>query len=224
MNIAPAVSQWLSTEFPRPRVDPEWAQQCYDWLITEENLSPETDLQRIKDEMRTQILLSDLRDSMLQGTGIPTQSAGSNFSGFMGVKEHVLVQITSITDIGVSAFHLDQTRVAREERFQKGAVEGEEDGDVEVDEGPVPKYQRGMLAFQLTDGALNLEAIEYRPLQDFRLGETKLGLKLRLKNPLIRRGQVFLEPKNVEIVGGHTDELEEQQSFKFKRSLYKRLR
>lgn len=179
MNIAPPVAQWLDREFPRPRVDPEWANQCYSWLIDEEGLSPDRDLEKIQDDMRTQILLSDLHDSMLHGTGIPTQCAAADYAA--AVEGHpILVQITSITDIGVSAFHLEQTRSTREERFKKGATEGEEDGDVEVDEGPVPKYQRGMLKFTVSDGALNLQAVEYRKLPQFRLGETKLGLKVRL--------------------------------------------
>ena len=94
----------------------------------------------------------------------------------------VLVQITAITDIGISAFQLEQVRAAREERLMSGVgdEEGEEDGDVDVEgEGPMPKYPRGTLRFKLSDGVTTLEAMEYRPLPQISLGRTPLGYKVR---------------------------------------------
>jgi len=93
----------------------------------------------------------------------------------------VLVQIVEITDIGVSAFQLEQIRAAREERILAGVgdEENEEDGDIEVEgEGPMPKYPRGTLHFQVSDGAIIFEAMEYRPIPQLGLGTTKLGYKV----------------------------------------------
>ena len=95
----------------------------------------------------------------------------------------VLVQIIAITDIGISAFQLEQIRAAREERLTSGVgdEEGEEDGDVDVEgEGPMPKYPRGTLRFKLSDGVTTLEAMEYRPLPKISLGPTPLGYKVRI--------------------------------------------
>ena len=94
----------------------------------------------------------------------------------------VLVQITAISDIGVSAFQLEQVRAAREERIMSGVgnEEAEEDGDVEVEgEGPMPKYPRGTLRLKLSDGVTTLEAMEYRPLPQISLGPTPLGAKVK---------------------------------------------
>ena len=95
----------------------------------------------------------------------------------------VLVQITELTDIGISAFQLEQVRAAREERIMAGVgdEEGEEDGDVDVEgEGPMPKYPRGTLRFKLSDGVTTLRAMEYRPLPQISLGPTPLGYKVKI--------------------------------------------
>lgn len=113
---------------------------------------------------------------MQHGTGL---NDISSFSGHLPGPP-VLVQIMEITEIGVSAFQLEQIRAAREERVLAGIgdEEGEEDGDIEVDgEGPMPKYPRRTLHFQVSDGATIFEAMEYRPLPQLGLGSTKLGYK-----------------------------------------------
>jgi RecQ-mediated genome instability protein 1 len=95
----------------------------------------------------------------------------------------ILVQIVAMTEIGTSAFQLEQTRVAREERMRSGLgnIEGEEDGDVEVEgEGPMPKYPRGTLRFQLSDGETIIDAMEFRNLPQLSLGVTELGYKVSL--------------------------------------------
>lgn len=91
----------------------------------------------------------------------------------------IRVEVVSIMEIASSAFNLNQTRQAREERMKAGDVDDEGEGDIEVEgEGPMPKYSRGMLKFQLTDGTTMLPAIEYRPLPDLSLESTPLGYKV----------------------------------------------
>ena len=60
--------------------------------------------------------------------------------------------------------------------------EGEE--DPEEDEGPVPKYPRGMLRLELSDGFTTVEAVEYRSIPQLELGITPLGYKVRVGQPL----------------------------------------
>lgn len=134
-------------------------------------------------DVEAQLLQSDLTDSMLEGTGLPihiTQSdhreANTRLTG-----PPVLVEIVAITEIASSAYQLDQIRVAREERMRLGQTDDDEggEGDLEIEgEGPMPKYPRGMLRFQLSDGTTTLSAIEYRSLPDLVLGKTKLGFKV----------------------------------------------
>jgi len=131
-----------------------------------------------KGKAEEQLLKSDLSDSMLHHTGLD-----SRISQFTGILQGAptLVQILAITEIGSSASHLEQVRVAREERMRSGEgnIEGEEDGDVEIEgEGPMPKYPRGQLQFRLSDGLTTFEATEYRRLSGIVLGNTSLGYKV----------------------------------------------
>ncbi|KIK62993.1 hypothetical protein GYMLUDRAFT_163439 [Collybiopsis luxurians FD-317 M1] len=172
-----AITDWLRSHYPKPDIDPEWLQACYDWIIDEKHLNPATDMQQIIQEVEYQLLESDLRDSMIQGTGIPLNVANpeTKISKLTGP---ILVQIEAITDVGTSAHNLNKTRLLREERREAGEEqEGEADGEVEG-EGPIPSYSRSMLKLQISDGATTLQAAEYRPIPELVLGVTPLGYKV----------------------------------------------
>lgn len=153
--------------------------ECYEWLITEGGHDPNTNLQELLDAVEHQILESTFSDSMLPGTGLPTHAAVPTTTTVLkGL--HILVEVISITEIANSAFNLNQTRMAREERMKAGDADDEEgEGDIEVEgEGPMPKYSRGMLKFQLYDGTTTLPAIEYRSFPELSLENTPLGFKV----------------------------------------------
>ncbi|KAF9073466.1 hypothetical protein BDP27DRAFT_1216074 [Rhodocollybia butyracea] len=176
--VSAAVTNFLKVQYPKPNVDPEWLQACYDWVISEKNLNPVTDMQQIIQEVENQLLESDLRDSMLHGTGIPHDIADSNTAHCKLTGPPILVQIEAITDVGVSAYSLNKTRLIREERKNAGEEqEGEADGEIEG-EGPIPNYSRSMLRLDISDGATRLRAAEYRPIPELTLGGTPLGYKV----------------------------------------------
>ncbi|TFK33239.1 hypothetical protein BDQ12DRAFT_691470 [Crucibulum laeve] len=221
--IPSAVADWLEKNYPRPRIDEEWLKECYDWITTDQNLSPTTNLQGLLNALETQLLQSDLRDSMNHSTGLPEHVALPTTTTVVEGKP-ILVEITALTEVGSSAFQLDQIRVAREERMRTGGEEGEEDGDLEVEgEGPMPKYPRGMLRFELTDGKTTLQAMEYRMIKELTLGVTPLGYKMQLKNVRVRRGIAFLEPNNTILKGGKTVERDNNRDADFARGLRMRL-
>ena len=106
-----------------------------------------------------------------------------------------LFQITSITEIGSSAFQLQTVAEQRKDilsgqtlirRMDDEVVDGE---DEEVDNKKLPVYPRGMLKLELSagDGRV-LKAIEYRRISELRLGETSLGTKLLVQNVKVLRG------------------------------------
>lgn len=149
---------------------------CYDWIIEEQNLNPATDMPAIIARVEEQVLGSDLSDSMLAGTGLPRNIDTAIVATLSGPA--VLVEIRSITDIGVSAYNLDKVRQAREERIADGE-ENEGEGDVDVEgEGPIPTYPRSMLSLEISDGLTTLKAMEYRSLPELKLGTTPLGYKV----------------------------------------------
>ncbi|KAG5651361.1 hypothetical protein H0H81_008930 [Sphagnurus paluster] len=218
------VVDWVNEKHKRPRVDPEWLGDCYAWLTTEGGENPDRDFQALVDAVENQLLESSFSDSMLPGTGLPTHAASPNTSLVLKGTQ-VLVEVVSITEIANSAFNLDQTRQAREERLKDGNVE-DEDGEGDIDiagEGPIPKYPRGMLKFHLTDGAITLQAIEYRPLPELSLENTPLGFKMLLKDVRIQRGIAYLEPNSVTLIGHKTDDRDDNRLFDFSRGLRRRM-
>ncbi|KAL0574987.1 hypothetical protein V5O48_006975 [Marasmius crinis-equi] len=217
-----AILKHLSTKYPKPRVDLEWLQGCYDWIVGEKNWNPEDDLDKIIDEVESQLLASDLRDSMVHGSGIPARIA-DNDTTKSTLSGPILVQIESITDIGVSAYNLNKTMSIREERRAAGeSNEGEADDEVE-EEGPIPEFTRSMLRFEICDGSTTMRAMEYRRIPQLKLGQTPLGFKLLIKNVEIRRGIAFLEPDSVVLKGGEEYNLNQRQSGQFANSLRIRL-
>lgn len=111
---------------------------------------------------------------MIPGSGLP-----QNVADFLNTTIHgdVLVQIISITEIGHSAFTLQNVRQARLEREDMAGLARHEDDE---EEG-IPSYPRSMLRFQLSDGLTILQAIEFRHLEKIVLGETKLGYKVSIE-------------------------------------------
>lgn len=189
----PQVVRWINQNYARPRVDEvwglllcyprpitrcfqEWLNACCAWIAEELHLNPATQTAEFISNVENQLLESDLRDSMVEGTGLPSNIASQNGTRLGGPP--VLVEITAITEIGHSAFNLQNVRQARIERADLAGLAAEE--GVEDDEGPVPNYPRTMLRLEISDGTVTLPAIEYRPLSQLKIGETPLGYKVFL--------------------------------------------
>ncbi|TFY58596.1 hypothetical protein EVJ58_g6314 [Rhodofomes roseus] len=175
-------------------------------------------MDQIIHNVETQLLESDLRDSVVAGTGLSHLSSEVKETIIRGP---VLVQVLSIMEIGQSAFSLMNVRQARLERADMAGLARAEDDE---DDGPIPSYPRSMLRFELTDGSVTLPAVEYRRLPEFNLGESRLGFKMILKNVPVRRGIAFLEPKCVVMKGHHVADLEAFQDRNFARALRERIR
>ncbi|EPQ54219.1 hypothetical protein GLOTRDRAFT_11659, partial [Gloeophyllum trabeum ATCC 11539] len=170
MSVPYQLVQWVQRSYPRPQVHPGWLEQCYEYILENLKLDPSTDLQNIIHNVEAQFLQSDLQDSTVPGTGLPPDIF--TYDG-MRLQGPILVQISAITDIGQSAFSLQNVRQTRLDRADLAGLGQEGDED----EGPIPRYPRSMLRFQLSDGNLSIKAVEYRKLPQLELGETPLGYK-----------------------------------------------
>ncbi|KAG6821291.1 hypothetical protein H0H93_000151 [Arthromyces matolae] len=221
------VTRWLNERYRKPRVDPQWLDECYEWAINSKDvpLDPEVDFDELMKTIEYQLLESSFNDSMLPGTGLPINIAHTDTKIILTGQE-IHVEVIALTEIGHSAFSMDQTRLAREERRKEGNSDDnpDEEGDIDVAGGPMPKYSRAMLHFQLTDGATTVPAIEYRPLPQLSLQDTPLGFKMLLKNVQVHKGIVWLEPDTVEFVGHKTEERERNRESDFARTLRARMR
>lgn len=220
MSINPQVTQWIKTTYPKPDIDNEWLEQCLNYVHGELNIPPNP-FQPLREALEHQILSSELADSTVPGTGLPRNVSRMNDVVIDG--PHILVQIVALTEIGSSAFQLLQVHKAREE-FEMGGIVGLDGEEDEVDGARgKPKYPRNMLRFKLSDGYIEADAIEYRSLPGLELGETPLGYKMLLKNPMIRAGILWLEPGNVSLLGGMVEDREADQDSIFLAGLRKGL-
>src|ERR1700753_3227636 len=102
----------------------EWLNECYTYVRDQLHTTSLEDAMR---QVELQLLASDLRDSTTPQTGLPqnfTQIENSRLKG------PFLVQIMALTDIGHSAFSLQNTRQIRMERDDMNQLAVEEsDGE-----------------------------------------------------------------------------------------------
>jgi RecQ-mediated genome instability protein 1 len=129
---------------------------------------------RIKEQVESQLLMSDLTDSMVHRTGLPQNLAGLQKGSLSGPP--ILVQVMALTEIGHSAFSLMNVRQTKIDRADLSGLAERDNADA-ADEGPVPNYPRSMLQFELSDGTMTLNAIEYRNIPQLDLENTPLGLR-----------------------------------------------
>ncbi|KAH0833037.1 hypothetical protein J3R83DRAFT_12027, partial [Lanmaoa asiatica] len=254
------VRAWIAQNYQKPAIDQEWLADCSDWLSSDLGLDQNGDFDQFIQHVEAQLLQSNLADSTVPGSGIDPLLIASNPNPARPRQPSVrrpanraprqkkttgptplLVEIKSITEIAHSAFSLLNTHQTRLDRADLGLAQEEnaEQHDNE-DEGPVPRFSRGMLRFELSDGLTIFRAIEFRSLPQLELGTTPLGYKVRffsishqahsphscqmlLKSTPIHNGIAFLEPANVTLKGYRTEDHDINSEQIFLSSLRKRL-
>jgi RecQ-mediated genome instability protein 1 len=169
---------------------------------------PTLDLHGMFFAIQTQLLLSNLEQSLLQYpltpppqgklTTLPADPTVVHDVVLFGPekKDALLVQIISISEFGHSAFQTRNTMEQRKEalsgvgrirRIRDHAdpnngnnVNGDQAPDEEDNEpDDVPPYPRSMLMLDVSDGFRVMRAMEYRRIDALKLGETSLGAKVR---------------------------------------------
>lgn len=188
-----------SSSHPPTRLQ-EWLADCSGWLSSELGLDPNRDFDQFIQHVEAQLLQSNLADSTVPGSGIDPLLVVSNPNTARPRPSSVrrsarqaprrkkttgptplLVEIKSITEIAHSAFSLLNTHQTRLDRADLGLAQEENaEQHRDEDEGPVPKFPRGMLRFELSDGLTTFRAIEFRSLPQLELGTTPLGYKVCL--------------------------------------------
>ena len=79
-----------------------------------------------------------------------------------------------------------------------------------------------MLKLSLTDGRSFVVGFEYRRLPTSIHIKSKLGIKVRVKDVMVRRGLLMLQPQNTEILGGSVASLCDEQERRQKEKRSKR--
>ena len=166
---------------PDPSSVQEWTTAAVAWLQDQLSLDPNAEhpSQDLLDNVDFQLLQSDLSDSMLHHTGLPTrvQSMKNGVIATPATGGPILVQVLEAMEIGASAFNLMNVRQAKKDGTDLSglAVGTEEEGGEGAKEA---KYPRGILSLTLSDGSMQVKAIEYKRIEGLTLGETPLGFKV----------------------------------------------
>ncbi|KAJ3495294.1 hypothetical protein NMY22_g19956 [Coprinellus aureogranulatus] len=199
------------TTYPIPQISREWLEQTIDSIV-EETEMPFFDYAHLSHQVNEKILNSRLEDITVPGTGLQPPVNPRFAYGF--VHGPILLEMTHVTEIGITAFHLEAVRQERElVRHRAGpAVPA------------LPRFPRRCLKILFTDGFMELEAIELEPLPNFALGETPMGRKVFVSNFPIIAGVAYLHPRNVAIVGGSNPDREAEHSTRLVRELRIRVR
>lgn len=104
-----------------------------------------------------------------------------------GTLEKAVLELVHMTDIGISVLDLERVRQNRDRRTYLNIVsqtprpEGEatRDSDVYPRVRMLEEYPRRRLKLFLSDGFIELQAIECERLSQIELGETPMGTKVR---------------------------------------------
>jgi RecQ-mediated genome instability protein 1 len=184
--------------------------------------APNQTPQQLIKAVEQQLLMSDLHDSVQPPGPLDRLRAATDDLYDLSSTRGVLVQVTSLTDIGHSAITLrDAHSKRKEERAGGPAVVGNVEDDAAA--GGPTRFPRGMLAFDLSDGHTSLRSIEYERLPAVNLGEIPLGAKFVLKACRVRRGVALLTPLTAIYKGHQVQELEETADAVFEADLQARV-
>ncbi|KAJ3545100.1 hypothetical protein NMY22_g2565 [Coprinellus aureogranulatus] len=141
-----------------------------------------------------------------------------------------VLELVHLTDIGVSALTLEGVRQEREHRIYLDRVahtstseQAKTLRDLDWLRPRLTPYPRKCLKMFLSDGSVEIQAIETERLCGIELGTTPMGTKVRLDNVPIIAGVAYLRNENVEIVGGSVARLQTLHNLRLYEELQKRM-
>ncbi|ETN67000.1 hypothetical protein AND_001203 [Anopheles darlingi] len=175
------------------KVIDEWLTGCVSFCLQE---NPQTTNESLFEFAFSQWLLADLREIgvAVLPTGFNSRTEQYTLNGSFPIQMHQLI------DISESAY--DQWR----KMYDKKLDEADDEVQMRKNQTQHTKKRR-MLKLELSDGKQTVTAMEHSPI---RCLNTKLapGSKILLSGPLRCINSVlFLEPKNVRLLGGEIDVL-----------------
>ncbi|KAF5325933.1 hypothetical protein D9611_000193 [Ephemerocybe angulata] len=226
MSVPAAVEDWVAAILPSPKVNQTWLlHACYeidrDWPVDNpgDHLSEEVYL----DVLERKMLHTSLSEVTTRGSGLPPGIALPTM--YTTLKGPIVLEIVHMTDVGVSAFVLEQVHLNRERAAYRrlcaeddslsGLTLGEKGHSDSV---ATPAYPRHCLRLTLSDGNSEIEALELigKPFS-FVLGETPIDV------PIVG-GIAFLDPDDIEILGGSLEEEDTWHYSRFREELTSRMK
>ncbi|XP_048187400.1 recQ-mediated genome instability protein 1 [Perognathus longimembris pacificus] len=195
--IASRVETWLLATW-HVKVPQMWLEACINW-IQEENDNVNLTQAQINKQVFEQWLLTDLRDLEypLLPDGILEIQKGE-LNGFYAL------QINSLVDVSQPAY--SQIQKLRGKNTINDLVTAE----TQVTLKPWEAKSSRMLMLQITDGIVQMQAMEYQSVPALH-SDLSPGTKILIHgNISFRLGVLLLKPENVKVLGGEVDALLEE--------------
>lgn len=189
---------WMNSK--NIRVPANWIQACVEWL-EETNERSITNHEELKKHTYEQWLLTDLKD--FDQRVLPEEVKNEKYL----LKGAYCLQIDHVID--VSQPKQSQLNHLLNKHNENNLVCTE----TQATQKPWEAKPTRMLNISLTDGVISVTGMEYRPIMQL---STKIipGTKICIKGPInCRCGVLFLEQKNVEVLGGEVEAMIETNSY-----------
>ncbi|KIJ12144.1 hypothetical protein PAXINDRAFT_83435, partial [Paxillus involutus ATCC 200175] len=159
----------LNTQnYPKPTIDPKWLSDCCQWISSEHNICH---FHRFIEHVGLQLLRSNLGDSVVPGSG--TTQAHEGRAGWPRINGDPLRDHAVKTN--------DRTRTPHRDSIgpSQASCNLLSDSRIHTTPGPVPRFPRGVLMFELSNGCTTFRNIEFRSLAKLGSGITPSGYKVR---------------------------------------------
>jgi hypothetical protein len=211
-----AAQQHVHRHFQRLNLNAtaEWIDACTEWCRAEDPVVA-SDGARLAKACYDQWLSTDIRCDGVQrsdGGGRFPAAAADVTSSLLKVAVPAgfyTVQVNAAHDVGLSAY--SQLQKLNRVKDENSLVSADVNTQNPLVASWEPKPNR-MLKFALTNGAQSVEAVEHERLAAVP-DPVPPGLKLTLVGPIVcRRGLLMLTPKNVKVLGGYVEEMQEEFS------------
>ncbi|KAJ3528045.1 hypothetical protein NMY22_g9559 [Coprinellus aureogranulatus] len=226
-RLSPDIVRHVGNTYSCPRISTERLRAIARGIVEARGGEADFDIPAYREAVSAAILATSLQDIAQPGTGlrhrINQPKMHTRLPGPM------VLEIVHLTDIGVSPYTLERVRQDRERRVYLDRVahtptpEGQDLLDMEWMRPALVNYPRRRLKLFLSDGFVELQAIEIETLPGIDLGDTPMGTKIRLVNVPISGGVAYLRPENVTVLGGSVLRLQKQHKFRFFEELDRRM-
>ncbi|KAF5341247.1 hypothetical protein D9611_005969 [Ephemerocybe angulata] len=229
--ITEHIRTYIRDTFPSPMLKMEWLvatlqeiKSSLEYLIQDDELSED---HITLTELRSRILNSPFADTMVPGTGLPRRI--THPMTHTKLEGPIVLDLLHMDEIGVSAFRLERVRMDRDEACFLNMLRlasfcpGITEEMILRASTQLPEYPRKRLKIYLSDGTIELIAMEYMPLP-LKLGITPMGTKLVLEKVPIIGGVAFLDSDNTKVMGGCTPELEDEHLKRLRKDWHLRMK
>ena len=122
----------------------------------------------------------------------------------------LVLQINALEDVSQSLYsQLDKENTQTRQMVIEPTQEATQANNNTAAMPVMTNLSKRLLRLTLSDGHVEMPAMELRPIPELSI-HTPIGTKLLIKNAMVQRGMVLLQPENVQVLGGRIKKFEHQ--------------